>query len=426
MLTTKKRISVGRPKKQINPAQLEIDVIGILDAMSQNEDSAAMIKTMLSVKKQGSGQWRGMLAVPPAGLADLIIGEFRQKTNIPLEIPFFTLLSVLSGLLLKKGTILKTESMGDIRPDIWTVILASSGAGKTYSQKKITDSIDIKTIEFCGTGIVSGAAFVQALEAQPDGLWVRDEFAQFLKKVESDDGPMGEMKDYMLQLYDNSRIERKTKKETITIESPALAILGLTVLETFGQHVSMESMLDGFAQRFSYVKAEPDPARPWRNYPLWKVDNSLFQRAWDKVIGVVKKEYYVDEDIITPAFSVAFQSLFNDAVPESFYRRLIWRASKYAMIYHVLRADDSDRLTAEDFGWAARVISMHVQDAAWLIGEHNLGGLEKIIVSTENAVKRLAEKHGRPPTLREIVQNVSAIKNVAQARQILDLINIDH
>lgn len=419
----RRKVSVSRgrkPKPELSSGQIEMNIDAILESMSRSDESSAMIRLMLSTGVQ-RGQWRGMLAVPPSGLAALVIGEFRQKTNIPLEIPFFTLLSVISGIMLKRGCVLETKSMGEIKPDIWTVILASSGAGKTYSQKQITGSVDLSDVEFNGN-VASAAAFVESLDLRPRGLWIRDEFAQFLKAIESGEGPLGEMKDYMLRLYDNSKIERITKKDEISVDEPALTILGLTVAETFGKYVSAESMLDGFAQRFSYVKADPDPDRNFKDYPLWTVNSKLFTDAWDKVLSCMRDRYYVDENIIVPAFSESFNSLFNDKIPESFFRRIIWRSTKYAMIYHALRADESEFLTVEDFGWAARVISLHVQDTIWLIGEHSIGDLEKVIVSTEKAIARLRQKHGRAPTLREIVQSVSAIKTVSQARQVVELL----
>lgn len=412
-------VSAGRRPRVSAPGQLEINVNEILDSMVASEDASATIRLML--KTDRDHQWRGMLAVPPAGLAALIISEFRQKTNIPLEIPFFTLLSVISGVMLNQGTVLETQTMGEIRPDIWTIVLASSGAGKTYSQKKISSSIDLSDIEFNGN-VVSSAAFIQALEKKPKGLWIRDEFAQFLKSIESTNGPMSDMKDYLLRLYDNSKIERHTKNDSIIIDNPALTILGLTVTETFGKYVSAESMLDGFAQRFSYVMADPDPERPFKDYPLWQVDSKLFESSWDLLLKSIKNRYFVNENIILPSFSTAFNSLFDDKIPESFFRRLIWRSTKYAMIYHVLRLDNSEWLTAEDFGWSARLISLHIQDSIRIIGEHNLSDLEKIIASTEKTISRLKLKYGRAPTMREIVQNVSSIKTVAQARQIVEIL----
>lgn len=422
-ITKRKKPVVRRGRKpyvETHPGQVSLGLDEILESMERSAEAGGMIKLMLQTSGQ-DGQWRGMLAVPPAGLAAKIISEFRQKTNIPLEIPFFVLLSVISGLLLERGSVLESKVLGTIKPDIWTVILASSGAGKTYSQKQITNSIDLTGVEF-GGGFASAATFLESLEKSPNSLWIRDEFAQFLKTVESDDGPMAGIKDYLLRLYDNGKIERHTKRDSISVENPALTILGLTVLETFGKYVSAESMLDGFAQRFSYVRAESDPDRNFRDYPLWLVDSSQFDKDWIKVKNCIQDKYFVDDDIILPAFSQSFNALFNDEIPESFFRRLIWRATKYAMIYHVLRADNSDHLTAEDFGWAARVISLHVKDTAWILGEHTIGELEKVIASTEAAFSRLKLKHGREPTLREIVQGVKAIKTVSQAKQIMSLL----
>lgn len=423
MLIEPKVVKTGRPRKiRVNPGQMELDLDGIMQAMAKSDSARDTVAAMLAAHRATDvQQWRGMIAVPPGGLADAVISEFRTKTNIPLEIPFFTLLSIISGLMLAKGCVLKTP-LGEILPDIWTIVLASSGAGKTYSKKNISGSLDLSDIEFGGTGIVSAAAFVMALSAKPRSLWIRDEFAQFLKKIDADVGPMSEMKDYMLQLYDNSTIERATKKELITVKKPAVSILGLTVTETFGNYVSAESMLDGFAQRFSYVKADTDPARYWRDYATWQVKSERFDSGWKKIIDALNPVYTVDPDICLSAFSTAFQSLFDDAVPESFYRRSIWKANKYAMIYHALRGDPSHELTAEDYGWAARVVYLHVKDAAWLVGAHNLGPLEKILMSAEKVVKRIYEKEKRLASTREMIQGVAAIKNVAMAQQILSLI----
>lgn len=412
----------GRRRKVLpDPGQVDFDLDGLLVAIGRSEDAAAMVQAMISVGSQKS-QWRGMMAVPPGGLADMILSEFRTKTNIPLEIPFFTLLSIISGFMLKQGITLKTAGLGEITPDIWTVVLAASGAGKTFTQKQIGSGINIGDVEFPGTGIVSSAAFVAALEAVPKGLWIRDEFAQFLKSIDQSEGPLADMKDYMLRLYDNGRIERTTKKESISVPDPALTILGMTVLETFGQYVSAESMLDGFAQRFAYVIAEPDAERHWRDFPLWVVDNKRWGAEWSKITRGLHHHYIVDDTIIMPAFSTAFQALFNEHVPESFYRRLMWRSAKYALIYHVLRGDTDQNLKGEDFGWAARVISLHVQDAARLIGEHNLSGLEKVLQSAERVIAKVRDKEGRKATARDLVRGVSAIKTAGMAQQILSML----
>ena len=418
---TKKR---GRPAKvatSIEQTKLDFDsILSIIERRGGDSQSADTIKAMLSIKGSRD-QWRGAIAIPPATLIEAVMVEFRTKTNIPLEIPFFTVISAISGYLLKKGVTVKT-SAGNIKPDIWTVVLAASGAGKTYTQNRIKEAIDMDSFSFDGTGIVSAAAFVQKLSTTPTGLWVRDEYARFLNLIEQETGPMGEMKDYMLRLYDNDKISRETKDETIEAKSPALSILGMTVLDTFSQYVTAESMLDGFAQRFAYVIALADPERPWTEFPLWKVDSSTFTPKWKEIEeALVHTHYEADEDVMEPAFRQSFQMLFSEIVPESFYRRLMWKANKYALIYHVLKCDKSQKLTSEDYGWAARLISLHVQDAAHLIGDHNLGSLERVLVKAEEIAGRV-KLTGKTVTARDLVRGVSAIKTTAQADQILKMI----
>lgn len=415
----------GRPPKvdKSNNRQLDMDFAGMMKAVEASEDARGMVLAMLASRQQQGEQWRGIIAVPPASLAELIISEFRQKSNIPLEIPFFTFLSIISGYLLDRGIYVDTE-LGHIHPDIWTVILASSGAGKTYTQKTITKGLSdtMKDIEFNGTGIVSSAAFVQALSEKSRGIWVRDEFAQFLKSMEQDGGPLADMKDYLLRLYDNSEITRKTKNDLFTVEDPALTILGLTVLETFKDYVSAESMLDGFAQRFGYVIARNDPTRPWRNYPLWQVNNSAWKGAWEGIVEAVQPAYRTDPGMMQQVFAASFQALYNEQIPESFFRRLIWKATKYALIYHVMRADPSPDLTAEDFGWAARAISIHVDDVAWMIGDHNLSALERVLQAAERLDQHYRQTKGRRVKARELCQGVKAITSAAMANQILAMI----
>ena len=422
VLTTGKK---GRPKKveKADPRQLDLDFEGMMTALEKSEDAKGMILAMLASRAQDFQGWRGQDAVPPGSLADKIVREFRLKTNIPLEIPFFTFLSVISGYLLNRGVYVQSD-MGEVQPDLWTVVLASSGAGKTFTKSKISNglSASVGDIEFGGTGIVSAAAFAQALSEKPRGLWVRDEFARLLKNIDDETGPMAEMKDYLLRLYDNGTIERRTKKDTVTAENPALTILGMTVLETFKDFVSAESMLDGFAQRFAYVVAKADPTRPWRDYPLWSVDNQTWGEDWAKIEAAVQPVYTVDRETMQAAFGAAFQSCYNQQIPESFFRRLIWRATKYAVVYHVIRGDAGAELTAEDFGWAARAIQHHVNDMAWLIGDHNLSSLERVIQAAERLDRHYLDTKGRHVTARELVAGVRAISSAGMARQILDMI----
>lgn len=415
----------GRPRKTYAlPGQLAWDFDEILEKMADNEEARTTLAAMLVSRKQNGEHWRGIMAVPPGTLIESVITEFYTKTNLPLEIPFFVVMSYLSGYLLKNDVHVETKS-GKVHPDIWTVILSASGSGKTFTQKKIRDAFGpvMKSAEFNGTGIASAAAFITELSLTPRGVWFRDEFAELLKSISDSKGPMAELKDYLLRLYDNDDLTRTTKKETIVAENPAMSILGLTVKESFSKHVTTAMMIDGFCQRFSYVIAEPDPNRPFINYPVWHINTDEWTEKWNEIEPKIKKVYHASEEA-AEAFAGSFQSLYQEGIPESFYRRILWRAHKYAVLYHILIGDDSDTLTKTDYAWAARALAIHIDDAAKLVGDHGLSELERMIQSGERIAKKVMEQEKRPLKPRDLIRGMSAITTVAQAKSLMDVMSL--
>jgi len=415
----------GRPKKVVvkDYAQCEIDFTG-MQRLIEKSDIAGQIQVMLEIVRNNKQekQWRGMIAVPPTSLLELIIKEFREKTNIPLEIPFFVFLSLLSGILLHKKIKLKIGEDRCVTPNLWTILLAESGAGKTFVSKTIEKSIkDKDKILFQGTGIVSAAAFVSELSEKNNKLWIRDEFAQFLRAIESPTGPLSEMKDYCLRLYDHDRLERKTKKDVITVEEPSLSILGLNALGSFHKYVTAEMMMDGFSQRFQYVVARRDPERPMEKYLDWDVSTKGWDERWQSIQSCLQQEYTATSELASTAVLSSFRVCFSGlgTLDESFVRRIIWAAHPYALLYHVLRRPEETRLVAEDYGWAGRLLSMHVADLSYLIGEHNLSVVEKMVRSVEAIRQQVRAKDNREITPRDIVRGIRNIKTTQQAMSLL-------
>ena len=219
-----------------------------------------------------------MFAVPPGSLLEDIITQFHTKTNIPLERPFTTFLHYLGSWLLKEdvrvvvGSSTELEEQKTVLMDFWTIVLAASGAGKTWTQKEIANGLGDVAPKIGGS--VSAAAFIDELDKNPKALWIRDEFLHLLKQIEQPGNPMMDVKDYLLRIHDNEKISRTTKKYDINIEEPALSILGFNVDATFINGMSAESLIDGFAQRFGYVFADKDPKRPFQKYAFWTVNSS--------------------------------------------------------------------------------------------------------------------------------------------------------
>lgn len=388
-----------------------------------NDEQREYIATVTKVRKRMKNQWRGMASVPPGSLLATILAAFESSTEIPLEMPMFTFFHYLSTHLIDRGVKLKIKS-SDITMEFWTVILASSGAGKTFVNKTLRNGLGADISQVDGTGTVSAASFLEELAAaNGKGLWTRDEFLQFLNDMNSG-GPQAQMKDYLLRIYDGEPINRITKKDRIEVPEPVLSILAFNALQPFVEGVDPISMLDGFAQRFGYVIAKDDPKRSMQDFALWDIDSTTWGAEWQKLIRDIQPVYSASDEGIE-AFRRSFKELIHEELPASFYRRILWKAHKYAVLYHVLRGEGANPVIGmEDYGWAARVLAMHISDAAEILAQSEFGDLEKLIQQCERAVIKL-NSAGIPVTHRSLLQRVKGLKNAATAKFVFDHMKLD-
>lgn len=377
------------------------------------------IKSMLEVKKSITEEWRGLVATPPGSFLENVISCFYNRTDIPLEIPFFTSLHYLSYYLLKTGVHIEFDNQ-IIKPDLWTVLLAQSGAGKTFASKAIGNFIDLKP-NF--PDVSSSAKFVEELSKHNNGFFLRDEFAQLLKSIETQPH-FQEMKDYFLRLYDGEEISRITMKNETIIENPALVILGITVLETFLDNVSPESLADGFSQRFNYVIARKDAKRSMRDFPLYEVSDFKddIKKSWEDCISNIKHEKYFMKEEAKKGFITSFKLLCDANLPDSFLRRIMFRGIRYALLYHILLGDSSNEISVVDMGWAGRICALHIKDASELLDGHDKSELQNLITQAEKVIERLKEK-GEEISPRNLVRNMSKIKTTVEAKALLSIIN---
>ncbi len=401
---------MGRKPKQIS----------LFENLTEEASDYARI-ALIAKRRKKQSDWRGMVAVPPGSLLETIIREFEAKTNIALEIPLNTFLHYVSGALITKGS--KIIFQGNaIEADVWSIVLAPSGGGKTWTQKQIGNGLN-GIVPVMETGAASAAAWLEEFAAQPRALWVRDEFFQLLKGIDQP-GPLADLKGYLLQIYDNSKIERTTKRSQITVEDPALTILGFTALQPFVEGISPESLLDGFAQRFGFILAQPDKRRNWRDYPVWSVESADWSERFRAMIDGLQPEYRTSPDA-ERAFFRSFKHLSGGLrLDESFFRRVMWRAHKYALVYHIIRNASSDTLlTEEDYGWAARLIEMQLADAAEVLEMCAKSDISRAIDAADEIVRRL-QTEGQPVTARAIVSRTRLITTSAMARFILGVLGV--
>jgi len=391
---------------------------GFYKFLRESEAARETIRAMLAVRSAGV-PWRGTMALPPGSPLDELLGVFYEETDIPLEIPFFAVMQYISGMLLARRVKVQGRAVSSY-PDLWTIVLAPSGSGKTFAHQVMASGAPVQS---SFPEVASGARFIEAFQKNNFGLWFQDEFAQKLKQIETPGSPMADIKDYLLRAYGYSRIERSTKKETITIDEPCLGILGLNTIESFLKALSAESLLDGFAARFAYVIAERDPARPMVDFPLYNIDRlrGVSTSAFARMGQVSIPDAYAVGTVAEVAFKEGFSRLFNGELPEAFYRRIMFRAFKYAAIYHVILGKNAPELDAEDMGWAVRVCALHIQDMRTIAGR--LGLLHEVIDNAQRAEK-IYKRLGRRSllTTRRIQQGVRGVKTADEARVIAALV----
>lgn len=378
------------------------------------QNAEATIQAALAVVVDGD--WPTLDdCIPEGSLLEVVDSVFLNNTDIPRALPFFAVLHYVSAYLLQRG-ILISFAEDTVRPDIWSVCLAESGSGKSFSQSNIAKALGSKVKNFPEPG--SAAIFLENLKDHNRALWAKDEFAQFLKLLKED--KMLGVKDYLLRAYDGSTISVTTKQSSITIEEPALTIFGSTVYESLKDNLDKESLVDGFAQRFAFIVADREADRKLRG--VYKVKRKLAGVAekWNEIESCHLHARYHVSPVSEAAFEQSFQILISRSgsigVPISFVRRVNFKAVKYALIYHVLLGKDTEYLDEEDFAYAARLCALNLRDVRKVLdlydkpvdpvtGEPENKPLKKLL----NRLYKL-QTEGLPPETARILQTYVKVK----------------
>ena len=416
--TAKKSADRGRGERQKN--QQPRNIIELLSQKKLSKLAKSTLKSYNLIKKQYF--WRGNLAIPPQNFIENVVSIFKNETDIPLEIPFFLSLNFVAAELLRLNVSIDFSDQ-TIKSDIWTVILAESGSSKTFATNVFEKAIEPKNL--FDSGIQSAAKFIEELQKNNNGFWIRDEFAQLLKAMKTQ-SYLEEMPDYLLKAYDNQTISRKTLKNEIIVKDPALVFFGMNVYSTYLLNISAEELLDGSAQRFNYVIAEPDPARPDLSVPLYpfKLLKNTVKKSWKKLkFPMQNKKYILGTEAIK-----AFEEFFHNycsaeaaKIPGSFLRRTLFKSLKYALIYHILLGKTNRKeIDADDISWGMRVILIHISDTKKLLENYGFSDLEKIIQKVENLKKKFAAQ-GKQLKTRDVIANIREIRTVHEANAILEI-----
>lgn len=301
--------------------------------------------------------------IPLDSILDVVDDYFLKHTDIPRELPFFTVLHYITAMMMQEGVQIAPTKTLRILPDLWTVVLAPSGGGKSQTQKAIAEALGGKVDLF--PDAQSSIKFADNLSKHRLGLFLRDEFAQFLKSIKRDKS-MENVTDYLLRTYDNADVVYESMSSKIVVKNSAISIFGTTPIATITKYLTAEMMLDGFAQRFAFIVAEKDRSR--RRVALYDFDDlkPQIEPLWQKLRAKpFHKVYYIDQvgkEVFNEAFNIVLDRAEGEGIDESFSRRLMWRCFKYGLAYHVITGKTDDTLHTEDLIYGARLVAMSLRD----------------------------------------------------------------
>lgn len=416
------------PKKNRTPYTLELPIMEEFGRLS--EDGQKFISAILSIEERQ--KWHGHDAVPPSSLLDEVLRSFERNTDIPLEIPFSAVITYLSGFLCAQGTKVRISGTQVISPKTWIVTLADSGAGKTFATSKVGKILGEGVPKLENTS--SGVALIQAIQKTPRGIWIRDEFGQYLRSLQTQTH-MEKAKDILLSAYNEETLEHITKSDSIVVEDPAFSILGITVNETFLDQVGSESLVDGFAQRFNYLYAERDEKRKITDFPIYFNERRMTDSDKKRESRLVKKaaKIFQRDDLngaiftvggdAFDAFEAAFRDNFNGDIPESFYRRALFSMFSYACVYHLLLEKKGTEIGDDAMSYASRAIVIHLRDIKKLLVKSGWSELETLVQKCEDWKERFEKSKNRKATFRDLIAGVRDIKTTTQAKHMFLIIS---
>lgn len=400
---------------------------GFNQFLHTKDDSRKILKHFMDRKLDISKDWRGLIATPPGSILQSIITPYRKYTDVPLELPLFAGLHYVSTYLNAKGVYITSNKIKKIKPFLWNVILAPSGAGKTLSHDWIGKHAPTPSNM---VNCESSAKFFEELKRCKDedgyASWFCDEFAQKLKAIETPNSPLAEVKQIALKAYNGGKIDRSTKKTgTLVIEDPTFNFYGVNTEASFIDSISVESMLDGFAQRFGYIYTVLDPDRHITDYAIYneEIVSSELEGAFNDLLNLELHECYFLTDEAEAEYTKIFKDLFQDgSIPNSFYRRTLFKTLTYALLYHVINLKTSQHIDAEDVQWASRVTELHLSDIQRILIEKGLGDF-KVKVTNIAGQKERFEKDGKIFKPRDLANRNRFVSTTAEAEALLKFVD---
>lgn len=365
--------------------------------------------------------------VPTGSVLDAVVRALKRETDCPPLLGVITTFAVLSAALCQAGSTFSYHDDLDsaIRLDLWWVMLAESGAGKTFVRDVVTKALGINLPSIPTPG--SGVVFLDSLASVGGvGYWDKDEYGQTIKQI-SHDSTLTVLKDLLLQCYDHKKLTNNTRKHgLVEVENPVLTIYGSTPIASLSKCLSMEMLVDGFAARHLWASTNCPDLDVFR-YNARRVRELIAQHP--AVAGLRETLGEKRQFIITESAEAVLKSQFREVVStlgntlsRGFVRRITWTAGHYSVLYHLLtQKSPGQSVGVHAARWAWRMVMYHLHSTRHVLSLVDPGVTSKI--ERMSAWLNEQRKAGTMTNIeRRFFQRFSRdISSVSEARQLLQI-----
>lgn len=315
------------------------------------------------------------------------------------------------------------------RTNIYSVGIASTGAGKEHSRKLIKElahacGLDMK---IGADDIRSDSGMLRSLMVNSSQIMMLDEFGHFLQAISNEKSPhyIRSQAKILLKLYSASNSVYNhgeyadIKSDPIIIQAPNLCIYGTSTEETYSKSLKKAAVESGELNRFVVIKSRTDKEYPDKVMPKYGIDASLQERWTDFAakfgdsLGVIINSSDVAPAPITiewgecDELQYAIQCRQVDKTDGNSPVRHLWgrlfeNVVKIAMIFAITRNKDNPIFESSDFDIAQMIVESSIEYLTSLASNHmSETPQEESNHEIVNAIKDAGGSMGRRDIMRK-------------------------
>lgn len=283
------------------------------------------------------------------------------------------------------------------RTNIYTVGIASTGAGKEHSRKCIKDMAHASGLDerIGADAIRSDSGMLRGLMNNSSQIMMLDEFGHFLQAIGNEKSPhyIRSQTSILLKLYSASNSVYNhgdyadTKSTPIIIQFPHLCIYGTSTEETYAKSLKKSAIESGELNRFITIRARADKEYPDRTMPLYEIDEDLKKR-WSKFspkfgdsLGEIINNSEIAPDPIIVKWGkcddiqYAIQcrqvdKINGDSPTRHLWGRLFENTLKIAMVFAIARNKKEPEFEPSDFDTAQLIVESSIEYLIHLASHH--------------------------------------------------------